>query len=254
MPKYGRRSPQGLAPDDHRRIKRLTTTEEKSIVPHLRADARENRERVLTAAKEVFSESGIDAPMSEIARRAGVGIATLFRRFPTREDLIAESFADKMEDCADSIESALTMDDPWDGFCSVVDFITSMQATDRGFTRVLMMSFPSNPAFETPRLRGYKAFAELIVRAKSAGRLRPDFVPQDLGILVMANAGILWVAGDTAPEAWRRFVAYQLQAFSPGHKRELPPPPSKDQLAASVEALRMKCQRAVDVVPLPMTL
>lgn len=220
--------------------------------PRLRADARENRERVLAAAREVFAEMGMDAPMAEIARRAGVGIATLFRRFPTREDLIAETFAEKMKACADAVDAALAEPDPWRGFCSVVEFIAAMQAMDRGFTRVLMMSFPGVPAFEAERLRGYEGFGELIRRAQAAGRLRPDFVPQDIAILVMANAGVISLAGEAAPGAWRRFIAYQLQAFAPCRNAEaLPPPPSRGELADAVEALRQRCQRAAAKGPCP---
>ncbi len=214
------------------------------VEPRLRADARENRERVLAAAREVFAELGMDAPMAEIARRAGVGIATLFRRFPTREDLIAETFADRMAACADAVDAALAGADPWRGFCRVIEFITSMQAVDRGFTRVLMMSFPDVPAFEAQRLRGYRGFGELIRRAQEAGRLRADFVPQDVAILVMANAGVISLAGEMAPEAWQRFVAYQLQAFSRNGEAQLPPPPSRDQLVEAVDLLRQRCQRA----------
>ena len=114
----------------------------------LRADAERNRERVLDAAREVFAEHGLDASTNEIARRAGVGVATLFRRFPTRDDLIAAVFADKMTAYADAIDDALADPDPWHGFCGYIERVCQMQADDRGFADVLTMTFPTAKAFE----------------------------------------------------------------------------------------------------------
>src|SRR5829696_10260972 len=87
----------------------------------LRRDAAQNRERIIDAAREVFSEQGLQAPIEEVARRAGVGIATLYRRFPTRPDLITCAFAAKMQDYADATEEALEFADPWKGFCWYVE-------------------------------------------------------------------------------------------------------------------------------------
>src|SRR4051794_22930942 len=103
----------------------------------LRADAARNRGRILAAAREVFAEDGLDASMNEVARRAGVGVATLFRRFPTREALIAATFADRMRAYSLLVESALADSDPWHGFCVYVRAVCSMQAGDRGFTDVM---------------------------------------------------------------------------------------------------------------------
>src|SRR6185437_11714807 len=103
----------------------------------LRSDAQRNRDRILAAARVIFAEHGLDAPMNEIARKAGVGIATLFRRFPTRDDLVAAVFADRMTAYAAAIDVALQDPDPWHGFCEYVRTICAMQASDRGFTDVL---------------------------------------------------------------------------------------------------------------------
>jgi AcrR family transcriptional regulator len=199
--------------------------------PSLRTDAERNRQLVLAAAHEVFGEQGLGAPMNEVARRAGVGIATLYRRFPTRDDLITETFASKMKAYADAIDEASQDTDPWRGFCRYIERVCAMQASDHGFTHVLTMTFPTAKAFEADRNRAYDAFVELIARAKrtgpkSTGRLRDDFCSQDLVLLLMANAGVVSATGDSSPDAWRRLVAYLLQAFSAEHAQPLPPAPT----------------------------
>src|SRR5215218_1091210 len=157
----------------------------------LRADAERNRERVVEAARDVFAEQGLDASTNEIARRARVGIATLFRRFPTRDDLVAAAFADKMHAYSVAIDEALADPDPWNGFCSYIQRICQMQADDRGFADVLTMTFPTAKAFEEERNRSADKLAELLDRAKAAGRLRQDFVHQDVPLILMANAGVV---------------------------------------------------------------
>ena len=174
----------------------------------------------------MFAEQGLDAPMNEVARHAHVGIATLYRRFPTREDLIADVFAEKMTAYAEAIEKALTDLDPWRGFCTYIERVCAMQADDHGFTEVLTLTFPTAETFEAKRTAAYRGFTELIVRAKDAGRLRPDFSPEDLVLLLMANAGVVAATAGAAPDAWRRLVAYMTQAFAADHAGPLPSAPT----------------------------
>ena len=196
----------------------------------LRSDAERNRVRILAAAREVFADEGLDVPMTAIARRAGVGIATLYRRFPTREDLIAAAFTDRMEAYSAAITTALADPDPWRGFSTYVETVCAMQAGDRGFADVLTLTFPTARALEATRDEAYRGFTELIARAKDTGRLRDDFSPEDLVILLMANAGVVAATGNDAPDTWRRLVAYLLQAFGTAEPRPLPPAPSPKAL------------------------
>ncbi|MFC9760735.1 TetR/AcrR family transcriptional regulator [Rhodococcus jostii] len=192
----------------------------------LRTDAERNRSRVVDAAQEVFAEQGLTASMAEVARRAGVGIATLYRRFPTREDLITDVFADKMSAYVDAIDEAAADPDPWNGFCAYVERVCAMQAEDRGFTHVLTMTFPTASDFEAKRAEAYRGFERLIERAKETGRLRADFSSQDLVLLLMANAGVVEATGAAAPDAWRRLMGYMLQAFSAVGAAPLAPAPT----------------------------
>lgn len=210
----------------------------------LRVDAERNRTRVLVAAREVFAEQGLQAPMTEIARRAGVGVATLFRRFPTREDLITATFAQKMAAYAREIDDALADPDPWHGFCSYVERVCAMQAEDRGFTDVLTMTFPAAKEFEAERDRAAAGFAELIERAKASGRLREDFVHQDLVVVLMANAGVVAATADAAPDAWRRLVGYLLQAFESDAAAPLPEPPAPREMYQALMRLQPRGDQA----------
>jgi AcrR family transcriptional regulator len=202
-----------------------------SARPALRVDAVRNRERIVAAAREIFADRGLDVPLEEVARHAGVGVATLYRRFPTRADLIAGAFEAKMTAYADAVDTALADPDPWRGFCGYLERVCAMQAADRGFADVLTLTFPAARQFETDRVRAYDGFLELIARAKDAGRLRADFVPEDLVVLLMANAGVINATGDAAPEAWRRLLAYLVQAFAADRTdRPLPEAPGPTQM------------------------
>jgi AcrR family transcriptional regulator len=194
--------------------------------PTLRADAERNRQRLLASAREVFAERGLDVPIEDIARHAGVGVATLYRRFPTRADLIAGAFEAKMAAYADAVGQALANPDRWAGFCGYIERVCAMQAEDRGFANVLTMTFPAAKQFEAQRDLAYQGFLDLVSGAQAAGQLRDDFVAEDLAMLLMANAGVIAGTTAAAPGTWRRFAAYMIQAFGARHTEPLPPPPT----------------------------
>jgi len=210
----------------------------------LRVDAERNRTKVLEAAHVVFAEQGLDAPLAEVARRAGVGIATLYRRFPTREDLIADTFVSRMTAYADAVDVALANPDPWAGFCSYIEQVCEMQAADHGFTTVLTTTFPTATALEAERARAFRGFTTLISRAKAAGRLRSDFSDTDLIVLLMANAGVIGATGVAAPDSSRRLVAYLLQAFRAENAEPLPAPPRGSDLLAAMSCAQSACPSA----------
>ncbi|MFJ5223702.1 TetR/AcrR family transcriptional regulator [Streptomyces sp. NPDC088400] len=195
--------------------------------PVLRADALHNRHRIVEAAREVFAARGLDVPMVAIARRSGVGVATLYRRFPTKEALITEAFADQLEACVSVVDDALADPDPWRGFCGVIEKVCAMHAVDRGFTAAFLSAFPDAIDFERERARAEEGFALLAQRAKDAGRLRADFVQDDLMMLLMANSGLVTTSDEAALAASRRFVAYLLHSFRAEHADQAGPlPPS----------------------------
>jgi AcrR family transcriptional regulator len=193
--------------------------------PRLRSDAERNRERILAAARTVFGRDGLNASMASVAREAGVGIATLFRHFPSKEDLVAAVFADRMDTYADAVATALDDSDPWHGLVGFIETVCAMQAADHGFADVLIVSFPRAKALETRRREAYDGTVQLIDRAKVAGHLREDFTPEDLVLLHMANAGVISATVDAAPDSWRRLVALMIQAFHAPARGPLPDAP-----------------------------
>ncbi|WP_432824433.1 TetR/AcrR family transcriptional regulator [Dactylosporangium sp. CA-092794] len=180
----------------------------------LRSDARDNRDRILAAARAVFATEGLDVPIREIARRAQVGVATVYRRFPTKEALFAEAFADQMATCSAIVEEGLAAPDPWQGFRRVVERIMEMHALDRGFSRAFTSRLPEVVAYFTAdRDRTLRLLRELVRRAKASGELRPDFVLEDFILALMANEGIRAESPRLRVAASRRFAALMLQSF-----------------------------------------
>jgi AcrR family transcriptional regulator len=203
----------------------------------LRVDAERNRGRIVEAAQAAFAAHGLAVPLETVADNAGVGIATLYRRFPTRDDLVAACFERRVEDYARAAEEALDAPDAWTGFCGYVERICAMQAADRGLTNVLTRTFPNARALEAHRTRGHAMVVRLIERAQAEGFLRRDVVPEDIVLLLMANAGVVEGAGEAAPDAWRRFVALMLDAFRADGSTPLPPAPTPRQLVRAMRRL-----------------
>lgn len=194
---------------------------------HLRVDAQRNRDRIVAAAQEVFAESGLNAALEVIARRAGVGIATLYRRFPTRPTLIAASFEKKMAEYAAAAEHALSNPDPWAGFCWLINKVCAMQADDAGLKDFVTMKFPTPSVVEDLRTRAHKSLEQLIQRAQRQGTLRADFAAADVPMLLCANAGIVSATREDAPDAWRRFTAYMIDACRADRTRIVPATPKR---------------------------
>ncbi|ANS62852.1 regulatory protein, TetR [Streptomyces lincolnensis] len=202
----------------------------------LRSDAERNRGRIIAAARRVLARDGLNASMASVAREAGVGIATMFRHFPTKEELVAAVFADRMDAYAyayayaDAVATALDDPDPWRGFVGYIQTACAMQAADYGFADVLTTTFPSAKAMEGRRHEALEGMLQLSARAKAAGRLREDFDSTDIALLLMANAGVVNATGGAAPDAWRRVVALFIQSLEAPARGPLPASPDHDAL------------------------
>jgi len=184
------------------------------MVARLRADAERNRIALLAAAREVFSEQGLEASLDEIARRAGVGNATLYRRFPTRLELIAAVFADRKSTHVDLGDKALAEADPWQGFVGYVTALCAMQAENKGLGELLVtVDFDGDERLTQLRATSQRRALEVIERAQRAGALRADFDLADLWGLLMANAGVIERAQE--PAAWRRHLRLVLEGLAP---------------------------------------
>lgn len=183
-------------------------------LPHLlRSDARDNRERVLEAARAVFASDGLDVPMREIARRAGVGPATLYRRFPTKEQLVTEAFAEQLRACYAIVDEGLAEPDPWHALASVIERLCVLHARNRGFTAALTSAFPHAVNFTADRTRALASLAELVRRARDAGALRPDVGLDDVLLVLRANNGIHARTPEARIAASQRFATLALRGL-----------------------------------------
>lgn len=213
----------------------------------LRADAQRNRLAVLDAARSLFARQGVEGSLEEIAHRAGVGIGTLYRHFPRgREQLVAETMVDQVARYVAAAEAALHDRDPWAGFVGFVEQICAMQADDRGLGDLLAMTLPADERVEELRAQANELATRLIERAKAAGRLRADFVDEDLALLLIANGAILHVTSDDAPGASRRMVGLFLDAVrARGPTSELPDAPTAEAMRQAM--LRLARRRGCAV-------
>ena len=188
----------------------------------LRADAERNRRRIVDAARTLFAVDGLGVSMAAVAREAGVGKATLSRHFASPHELIDAVFADRMDAYVQATATALTADDPWQGFLDYITAVCEMQSLDRGFADLLIVTFEAAPTLEALREQAYLGFLQIIDRAMKSGHLRVDFASEDLVVLLMANAGVVTATNHNAPDASRRLVTQMLRGYAnPG--APLPP-------------------------------
>jgi len=195
-----------------------------TTVRPLRQDAARNRERLVTAAREVFGRKGLDSPLEEIARQAGVAIGTLYNRFPTRGELVDAALGPVAQRGAEIAERAARADDPWDGFASFMEGISELLAADRGYADVHRSGIPDTPVIDAARERMTAAKAAVVGRAKAAGVLRADVESSDLVLLIWGIAATADATREAAPDAWRRHLALLLDGLRPGAAHPLPVP------------------------------
>ncbi|WP_243866194.1 TetR/AcrR family transcriptional regulator [Actinophytocola oryzae] len=203
------------------------------VTHQLRSDARDNRVRILAVARAAFAADGLDVPIREIARRAQVGVATVYRHFPTKEALFAAAFAEAMATCSTIVEEGLAAADPWRGFCLVIEKLMAVHALDRGFSRAFTSRLPQAVDFFTQdRDRSLRLILELVRRAKETGELRSDLVLEDLVMALMANEGIRAESSELRAAASRRFAALMIQSFRANPVAEPLPPAVRLPLSA----------------------
>jgi AcrR family transcriptional regulator len=198
----------------------------------LRADAQGNRDRILDAARALFFERGIDVTMRDIARRAEVGPATLYRRFPTKQLLIDEAFADELRACRAIVDDGCADPDPWRGLCSVIERITSLNVQNQGFVDAFISANPDLDAFAAHRAALLRMLTALAGRAQAAGKLRRDFVIDDLVLILLAGRGLSSTPPASRPAAARRLAALAIEAFRASDANVVLPRPAR--LASAV--------------------
>ena len=202
----------------------------------LRRDAERNRQLILDTAKTVFAQRGLEASLDEVAHEAGLGVGTVYRRFPNRDALIDALFHDMLASIERVVAESVALPRAWDG---LVHFMTAMLETqgrdkalrDLMLTRQKYLDHCEQDKDEVVRDTVQPALYGLIERAREEGDLRPDVVPTDVGTLLIAVVGVVDFTAPADPEVWRRHLAVildGLRARPAGQTTELTPAPLDD--------------------------
>lgn len=188
----------------------------------LRRDAERNRQRILEAARVVFAQQGLEVSLDAIAREAGVGVGTVYRRFTDKEQLIDALFEDSLAGLVDMAREALAIEDPWEGFETFMQGAIERQTSDRGLKELLLSSVHGQEQIARAREQLVPLVTELIQRAQRSGQLRDDIAPSDIPLLQFAMGFVAEYTAEVQPEAWRRVMAVVIDGLRV--RRDAPTP------------------------------
>ena len=189
----------------------------------VRPDAQRSLDALLQAAKAVFATSGVDAPVREIAEKAGVGLGTLYRHFPRRSDLVAAVFRREIDACADAAAILSAEQEPFEALASWMQRYAAFVAAKRGLAKALLHSgdpaFDSLPGYFDQRLR--PALRSLLETAAAAGEVRADV---DADELLGAVASLCMSSRNAGPGRAERMVALLVDGLRHGANPPVDPP------------------------------
>jgi AcrR family transcriptional regulator len=180
----------------------------------LRKDAERNRLLILSSARTLFAQRGLDATLDEVAREAGLGVGTVYRHFPNRDALIDALFADGMDALTRVVDEAVAMPRAWDGLRYFMYSALEMQSQDRGLRDVMFSRRTAADQEHDLMAQQLKPPLDALVqRAKDEGDLRPDLSATDVAVLELAALGAAEFTVAVAPDAWRRHLAIMLDGM-----------------------------------------
>jgi AcrR family transcriptional regulator len=189
------------------------------MAQQLRADAERNRSRILDAAAELFAEKGLAVGLDEIARHAGVGVGTAYRRFANKDELVEALFEERIAQVAQLAEEALEADDPWEGFATFFERTVGLHVANRAVKELMFTHGEAYERVAEARARIGPLVAEIIRRAQASGDLRADLELSDVPMFqfALSDAG-----GKAGGETWRRYVRIVLDGLRAPAASELP--------------------------------
>jgi AcrR family transcriptional regulator len=190
----------------------------------LRKDAERNRQRVLDAARELFAERGLGVSLDDIAHHAGVGVGTVYRRFPDKEQLVDALFEDRLGEILRAASESLEVTDPWLGFVHYLERALELQAEDRALKELLLSTSTAHARIERGRNRIQPVVEAVLERAQQAGVVRADLEVSDLLLLQHAIGEVADYTREAAPEVWRRTLVIALDGLRPDRRRPSPMP------------------------------
>ena len=189
----------------------------------LRADAERNRQRLIAAAKELFATRGLDVTLDDVARHAGVGTGTAYRRFPNKDALIDALMVDRIGELGKIADECLEEPDPWLGLTSYLERALALQAADRGLKEVLFSSGRGRERSTQARRRLAPVVTKLVKRAVDAGAVRGDISTTDVPVINFMLTTIVDFGRDVSPDLYRRYLAIVFDGLRP--RDELDPLP-----------------------------
>ena len=190
----------------------------------LRRDAERNRQAILRAAAEVFTTRGLQASLDDVARQAGVGVGTVYRRFQDKESLAEALVEERIEAMVALAEKALAEPDSWTGLVSFLEGACTQLATDRGLHQLLMFATSARPWIGRARGRMQPLVTALVQRAQQDGNLRSDLQPTDMLFIEFMISAAARYAEPVKPEVWRRYLALITDALRPERSGTTPLP------------------------------
>jgi len=187
----------------------------------LRKDAERNRRRIIEAARELCATRGLEATLNEVAHHAGLGVGTVYRRFPTKEALFEAIFEDGVDQLVTLAEAALEAEDSWEGFAGFVWSMCGLTATDRGLREIAFSRTHCGNRVDHGRTQLEPRISKLVERAKRDGYLRPELSSTDMPLCGLMTGAVSEYSTDVAPDLWRRYVSILLQGMrcQPGQER-----------------------------------
>lgn len=213
--------------------------EAKVRAPGSRRDAQRNRVLLVQAARDVFAEVGVEAPLDAIARRAGVGAGTLYRHFPTRTALVEAILAERTGELVAVAEAAVVEPDAWTGVVRFLETTLELQSGDRVLKELMVRYPPGEGCLGDARKELGRLLALLLERAHEQRAVRADFEVADLAILLWSFAPVIDATADVAPAAWRRHLHWVLDGLRPAAASgQVEPPLDETQLAEAMRSLR----------------
>ena len=187
---------------------------DKKVARKPRRDAETNRQHIVAIARDAFAADGLELPMREIARRAELGVATLYRHFPARPDLIAAVLCEQVAVCGAEMQAALADPDPWRALSGTIHRFAERQVRDRGLNEALLGSHTAGLAFAEQRHAHAKGLEQLVERAHRAEVLRPGVTVEDVRVGLLAIASFRTLPPEKANAAIRRLAALLLAGLS----------------------------------------
>ena len=190
----------------------------------LRRDAERNRRRILQAADEVFAERGLEATLDDVARHAGVGVGTVYRRFPDKASLADALFEQRIDAILELAKHAHNEPDPWLALTSFLEDAAEMLSADRGLRQILMFAASGHDRVAYARDRMRPAVDRLLKRAQAEGLVRDDLSATDIPVIEFMLGGLTEYAGHVRPTIWRRYLVLMLDALRPARNSFTPLP------------------------------